>query len=146
MSQERYRVDVNQVVSEVFGDETLLINLETGVYYNLPGASSAVWALLSSGMDVPTAVETLARAYAAEPATIEAQVRAFLAQLLEQGLIAPGEAESENAPPPKISVPPGKEAFGPLELLAFTDLQDLLMLDPIHDVGAAGWPVAADTK
>ena len=26
----------------------------------------------------------------------------------------------------------------------FTDMQDLLLLDPIHDVDETGWPVRAD--
>jgi hypothetical protein len=30
--------------------------------------------------------------------------------------------------------------FTPPALTKFTDMQDLLLLDPIHDVGSGGWP------
>ena len=29
---------------------------------------------------------------------------------------------------------------GPLSVDAFTDLADLILLDPVHDVSDAGWP------
>jgi hypothetical protein len=31
-------------------------------------------------------------------------------------------------------------------LEVFTDMQDLLLFDPIHEVGPEGWPYAADER
>jgi hypothetical protein len=39
------------------------------------------------------------------------------------------------SPPPEA-----KPTFKELSLRTFTDLQELLLLDPIHDVDEVGWP------
>ncbi len=36
--------------------------------------------------------------------------------------------------------PPAKTAFVTPELTRYTDIEDMLILDPIHEVDASGWP------
>jgi len=35
--------------------------------------------------------------------------------------------------------------FQPPTLNKYTDMRDMLLLDPIHDVGESGWPVPKST-
>ncbi len=42
-----------------------------------------------------------------------------------------------------FSPPAIQGAFAPPRLQRYTDMQDLLLLDPIHDVDEVGWPVAS---
>ena len=60
---------------------------------------------------------------------------AFLDALVAEGLVSdtPGTEKRtvEVALPATFTAP---------NLETFTDLQELLMLDPIHEVDAAGWP------
>ena len=43
------------------------------------------------------------------------------------------------------SGPPGSATFEAPTLDRFDDLQGLLLIDPIHDVGDAGWPLLPQT-
>ena len=54
-------------------------------------------------------------------------------------LIAPSDAP----PPPDAVKSPSipRAPFHPPVLNVFSDMQDLLLLDPIHDVDATGWPM-----
>ena len=64
------------------------------------------------------------------------QVLAFWARMLEEGLISPD-------PDPKSDHRDDVPAAGPWSppsIAVFSDMQDLFLLDPIHDVDEAGWP------
>jgi hypothetical protein len=52
----------------------------------------------------------------------------------------PDEAADDRATP-RRPLPIAKRPFHAPGLQAFQDMQDMLALDPIHDVEAAGWPV-----
>jgi hypothetical protein len=41
--------------------------------------------------------------------------------------------------------PSPREPFAAPALNTFSDMQELLLLDPIHEVDEAGWPVARQT-
>jgi len=74
------------IVSTV-GDETVLLDLEDGTYYGLNGVGAHLWERL----DEPTAVASLERetatAFDIDRETCRADVRAFLADLRDRGLI-----------------------------------------------------------
>jgi len=134
-----YRVEGDHIVSEEIDGETLVINYDTGTYYSFLGPSSLVWKLICERVGVPGMLEALANAYAAEAGVIERSLLEFLPKLREAGLIAPDEGAGVPPAPP---APRDKVPFVPLEFKTFTDLQDLLVLDPIHDVDQTGWPAA----
>ena len=39
-----------------------------------------------------------------------------------------------------------KSAFLPPEIDIFSDMQDILLLDPVHDVDESGWPILKGQK
>jgi len=55
-------------------------------------------------------------------------------------VVADPAAPSSPLPPPT----PTGEAFRPPTVAVYSDMEDLLLLDPIHDVDETGWPVRAD--
>jgi len=61
-------------------------------------------------------------------------------ELLGEELIAPGAA------PAATQVPVITGAWVAPRLEKFTDLQTLLLLDPIHDVDEQGWPRVAPSR
>jgi hypothetical protein len=68
-------------------------------------------------------------------------VNSLLAELTERQLLAPLEeglpAPSGNGSPAEASI---NRSYSPPELSVFTDMQELLLLDPVHEVDDAGWP------
>ena len=136
----RFRLNDKQVVFERFDDEVLAINLETGTYYSLPNLSAQIWNWLLDGADVQAVKDVLLASYDGDAGTIEAAFTQFVDKLRQDALIVPDEAVELNAP---INIAAGvaKKPFTDPVIEIYTDLQDLLLLDPIHDVDDRGWPV-----
>lgn len=136
---QTYRVMKPEVVADVIDGEAVIMNLKTGRYFNSEGTGSECWEAVASGLSVAQIVDRLAAKYAADPTTIAAAVEAFLQDLIGHELIAPGDAH-----PPAVAAPSSNAplaTFHAPALNVYSDMQDLLLLDPIHDVDVAGWPM-----
>jgi Coenzyme PQQ synthesis protein D (PqqD) len=69
------------------GDETVILHLESGLYFGLDWVGTIVWERLLQG-DTPEAICTHVRTTFIEPPeSVEADVLNFLVQLLEHALI-----------------------------------------------------------
>jgi hypothetical protein len=137
-----FRVNPSQVVHEAFDGEALVINLDTGTYYSLTGSSWRLWLLVTEGTPVDAIVRTFLSAHDGDPTMITNAVHDFLDRLRGEGLILEDEAQEDAVAPSLSATVDAKTPFSPFEMAVFTDMQDLLLLDPIHDVEDAGWPVA----
>ncbi len=74
--------------AEVDGDRVLM-HPATFAYFGLSDTGAAVWALIDDDRDAAAIVAELTTEYAADEATIGADVSAFLAGLEDADLIAP---------------------------------------------------------
>lgn len=136
---QTYRVRKPEVVADVIDGEAVIMNLKTGRYFNSEGTGSECWDALASGLTVDQIVDQLAAKYAADRATIVSAVESFVQDLVAHDLVAPGDA-----PPPVVAARASSALPAPFHapvLNVYSDMQDLLLLDPIHDVDVAGWPM-----
>jgi len=142
MSETCFRVNSPSVIFELFDDELVAIHLETGAYHSLVGAASDAFILLSEEGTASELADALAMRYAAAPADIVTALTPFLSQLEKEQLIAPVETRNPRGPLqlPKLET---RLPFVPPNFQAYHDLQSLFLLDPIHEVGAEGWPKPA---
>ncbi|MEX3618270.1 lasso peptide biosynthesis PqqD family chaperone [Paenibacillus glucanolyticus] len=74
------------LVSEMDGEKVML-SIENGKYYNLGRIGGRIWELVSSPVTVSSMVEQLVSEYEIEPELCEQQVRLFLKQLADEGLV-----------------------------------------------------------
>lgn len=79
--------------------------------------------------------------YQGDAQEIDRGVQELLAQLQQENLIVAVDGAGEAA---ALQAPAGnnqeKPLFNPPSLNKYSDMQELLLLDPIHDVDDAGWP------
>lgn len=137
----RFRVNEPNVVFEAFDEEVVLVNLETGNYYSLRGCGPQVWLALAGGATVEETAAALGGKPGAETGVL-GQVTALAGELQAAELLAPSDADG---PKDGALVELSRLAvFEPPLLERYDDMQDLLMLDPIHEVDPAGWPLAKD--
>ena len=144
MEGENYCVNAPSVISEVIDGETIVLNFESGHYYSFNPTASEIWLQLSNGRPVSAATECVAQRFAVDAAAIASEVAAFVRRLEAEQLIRPGAPRATvpgttGAAAPADPVEPAA-AFASPEFEKFTDMEELLLLDPIHEVGDAGWP------
>jgi hypothetical protein len=137
---ERFRLGGPGVVHETVDDETIIVNLETGTYYDLNPSGARVFRGVVEGATVDDVIAAVADQYGVDPRVIAPDVAALIDQLRDEGLIAPVVA---GDPVPMAVEGIGDSAGEPYSapvLGRYTDMQQLLLLDPIHEVDETGWP------
>jgi hypothetical protein len=136
-----YRLNEPDVIQETVEGEALIVHTRSGTYYNLEGCGTLVWNALLSGRSVEQIETTFASRSAAERAEIRSGLETFVRALAAEELILPRERPAEDLAP---ATEP-KTTFTTPGLRKFTDMQELLLVDPIHDVQPeAGWPLPKD--
>jgi hypothetical protein len=83
-SSVRVHIDV---VSQQLGDEVVLLNLKTGVYWGLNKTGAAFWQEIEKDGDVQRVLAALQERYDASEPQIAQAVRELVAQLLKEGLL-----------------------------------------------------------
>ena len=143
--ESRYGVKAPRVVYEVFDEEVVVLDLESGSYYSLRASAAWIFQAAAGGASRTEIAATFVRGDDdrghADRADMPATVGAFLDSLVSEGLLVPQPAN--GGPPARLDPPGDAGPFTPPQFEKFTDMQDLLLLDPIHDVDETGWPRAA---
>jgi hypothetical protein len=137
VSHETWVINAPTVVSEIIDGELVVINLEKGSYYCSLGIGAYLWQCLQQRASVPAIETALVDGYGIAPEQARADLQSFLAALKRENLVrAAGPDEAVASPAPAA---PG-DAYAAPDLKIYSDMQDLLLLDPIHDVTDEGWP------
>ena len=137
-----YRKNEPAVASETIDGEVIAINLDQGTYYSLQGIAAELWGMVEQGMPVDAMTRSVELAYVPAERPIGEVVGDFLKQLEDEELIvSAGAAEQASQDMPGAPDTKGSRLAMPMPILnKYADMQDLLLLDPIHEVDASGWP------
>jgi hypothetical protein len=135
MDDIRYRINDPDVTAETFEDEVIVINLANGRYHSLRGTGAWLWHALTAGLGRSEAIDRLLGANAADP-DAAGQAAAFIDRLTAEELLiaAPERAGGATA---ELQTP---GAFLAPLIETFNDMENLLAIDPIHEVDVRGWP------
>lgn len=138
----RFRVNRPRIAHETIDGESVMIDFDTGNYYSLNPIGSTIWDLMVSGASVGTIVNTLVACYDASQEQVQQTVDRLLAELHQKGLLAMDGSDNDDShkPSPPDSASAARLPFMAPQLYEYSDMQDLLLLDPIHEVDEAGWP------
>jgi hypothetical protein len=136
------RINAPAVVGEIIDGEAVIMDLASGHYFSTQGSGAEIWSGVEVGLGRAGIAAMLAGRYAGEWVEFGRAVDVFVAELLERRLIVEDArpAGAAPAPPPAPSGPPHPVFVAPV-LTAYSDMEDLLLLDPIHDVDETGWPM-----
>lgn len=131
----RHALNRVDICCEEIDGEVIVINLTTGCYYSLVGTAADLWPMAVAGWTAEEMAGHVASS-ALPSAETAAEIAKFLEYLRAENVIeASAEASRENldglAQAQNFTIP---------VIEKFTDMQELLLLDPIHEVAEAGWP------
>jgi hypothetical protein len=140
----RFRTNTPKVILESFDDEVVIVNLDSGNYYSLDKVGADIWSLLERGASLHETVSAVEGIYDGEHDDIKTGVNRLVEELQAENLILSDTWESSAGSGDVLLTENGmqgeKTAFTPPVLSKYTDMQDLLLLDPIHEVDESGWP------
>ena len=127
-------IDARRVVHETIDGEVIVIQLETGFYYSLDGVGAEVWTRLVQGLAPEVIASEIA---AAHGVSADAAVFGLLHDLHTEQLIV-NEGGASLLAEEALT---GDSAGLPKPLLQkYTDMEDFMLVDPVHDVDESGWP------
>lgn len=128
------------VAHETFEGELVVVNLETGRYYAMDGEAADIFKLCIQIVSLDEMVEALSGNYQMEdPVSVTQSVVKFLESLKDEGIVEEtvGRPAATHAPMLESA---SKKLFLTPRFDIHNDMQDLLMLDPVHEVDESGWP------
>jgi hypothetical protein len=140
MENKYYRVNKPDVILEDFSDEVVIVNLASGNYYSIDAVGAAIWAMIQKQTAASEIAGNLLRDYEGDPAIIRLAVTKFINELLVENLIVADTGASAEKADPDPSVVRERTLFAAPVLNKYTDMQELLLVDPIHEVDETGWP------
>ncbi len=136
-----YKLNEEKMFADITDGVAIVINSETGIYYGMDEWGTAVFAKLLAGA-TPEEIAAALQQLPNMPADVAAQVQTFVAALTEKEIITAddGSAGAVALDFGEITAP-----FA-LNVSEYSDAQELLMADPIHEVKEElGWTPERDS-
>ena len=131
-----YALNEEKMFADITDGIAIIINSDTGVYYGMNPLGTAVFEKLIQGADsknILSALKSLANA----PEDVDAKLEKFIADLSVKGLIKPAEGSSSEV---SFNTDISTENNFEMTLNEYSDAQELLMADPIHEIKEeTGW-------
>jgi hypothetical protein len=140
VTDSTFEVNEPTVISETIDGETVIINLASGTYYSLKHAGAAIWAAIQQSASLGAIAAMVRSRYHVDSHDIEHEISTLVQRLVEENLVRPtfGDVSTLAA---CAALPEERRApFLAPVLDKFTDMEAMLLLDPVHDVDEKGWP------
>ena len=135
----RFAANHPGVVDEMIDGEVVVIDLRSGNYFSLVESAAVIWASLAARPTHDEVAAYLGRVYDVEPEQCLAVSGAFLDVLVAEGLAVAVDATAPTAAAPELPAVAGPMPEPRLE--KFDDMQQLILLDPVHEIDeSVGWP------
>jgi hypothetical protein len=133
---KRFEIKSPEVVYDEIDGEYVIVDLASGKYFRIQGESSKLFAWIISGQELQTNLDSF-RSRTAE--LIDSTIRT----LVDNSIIRESTAQESAGVSDEIMDFELKEFV----IEEFTDLQDIIGLDPIHEVDLnQGWPIADESR
>lgn len=80
------------IICRELSGETVLLNLESGIYYGLDAVGTRVWRLLARGLTVAEVCAALVEEYDVAPEVLRDDVARLVEELRQHGIVSPRES------------------------------------------------------
>jgi hypothetical protein len=129
---QSYRLNEPDVIHQFFDREVVVVDLRNGSYYSLSESGGTAWlAFGSGGASVDDVAVLLAAVYALPPDVAARDLRDFVDDLTTRDLIV--ACPLGGLPVDAAHGPTPTAAYAPPELRSHNSLQELILIDPVHD-------------
>lgn len=132
-----FKINSPSVIFETLDNEVILINLDFGYYYSLHGLAADIWKLIVQNVSQEQIFSHVSAHFQQSLEQVTATVQSFFDKLQSENLVV---LMDKPASPSSAIVFSTNSAYEAPQLHKYDDMQNLLFLDPIHEVDEQGWP------
>lgn len=133
-----FTINSPQVVAEVIEGELVAIHLENGIYYHSNKTGSFIWQLVTNGYPTNEISDLFAKKFDLTVEKSTSVVEGLVDKFVKEKLIKTVDNFKPAALPKSVFA---KARYEKPDLSKNTDMKELLLLDPIHDIGDGAWPM-----
>jgi hypothetical protein len=76
------------IISRGVGDETVLLDLESGIYFGLDGVGKRIWELIGAGLTLGETAAVIVSEHEVNTEKAQSDVIEFARELVKRGLLA----------------------------------------------------------
>lgn len=131
-----YQIRSSQITHERIEGELILISMDSGKYYSATGSAADIFFLIEHKVPTSKFEQILDKGITG---FIKEDVEAFVSYILSENLIE--DCSQPNLNEVKLPSDYLRNKWVSPNLIEFSDLQDLILVDPVHDASLQGWPV-----
>jgi hypothetical protein len=146
--QIQLKINSPHVVHDSFDGETIVVNLKNGNYYSFDKLGAVIWELIDKNIALNKIIDVIIRKFPESGKKAETDINNFIRNLLNENLLVEEtgsfSAISDDDQLAEIMVKERLDLFEPPVMNKYVDMQDMLLLDPIHDTDEKGWPSGKD--
>jgi hypothetical protein len=139
-SSSRFAINSSEVTGQVIDGEAIIMNLATGMFYSTDKVGASVWTWIEQGLSVAEISERITAQYDVSDDKARSDLETLISQLVGESLVEVRN-EPDGAVSSGYSAPLGATRapyFSP-ELHRYSDMTDMLALDPPMPVLGAPW-------
>ncbi len=130
-----YALNEAKMFADITDGIAIIINSETGIYYGMNALGTAVYENLANGVSIEKIAQALKSIDGAN--NIDSNLKEFIDAMLDKELIVKADDSDNEA---NIDETIAKEDKFIMTLKEYSDAQELLLADPIHEVKEeTGW-------
>ena len=136
MTTDDYLTVNKRIVADEFEDETVLIDVHKGLYFSMRGSAAEIWKSFDEPRSKAAFLDDLDSNLGKDQLSTVAQA---IDKMVEHELLIAASAPKSGS---TVLLSFAATAFALPVVDVFTDMAELIAIDPVHEVDeAAGWPV-----
>lgn len=137
------KINEPDVVLQLFPDEAVIVNLREGVYFSTDGTGADIVGMIAANASLKEMQDLMDARWSDVP---REAVPDFMRELFRQHILEAVNPSEASTAAQAFPARDPKLPFVTPKLNVYEDMQQLLLLDPVHDVGEQGWPNRAVTE
>ena len=139
-SNSRFVINTSEVTGQVIDGEAIIMNLANGMFYSTDQVGASIWSWVEQGLSVGEITKRITAQYDVPETQARSDLDGLVAQLIGENLVEVRDG-SEAAPPSGRSTSPAgtRAPYRTPELNRYSDMTDMLALDPPMPVLGAPW-------
>jgi hypothetical protein len=124
-------VNDDLVASDVVDHEAVIINLSNGMYFTMDKVGAELWQLLATPRSLPAVAAILAGRYGLAETEVVRDLEEVVEDLLrEQLIVAAHDGRATTSDERAAAEPASQPSYSKPVLMKYTDMSEVLALDP----------------